>query len=220
MPKGADAVFSGKIGYVQHVDMQALANCAEESGGKVFVAALPGTFVDPGRELAFLEKGDAETHGETIRDAFSIATERTYDQDPRFGFLVLTEIACRALSPAVNDPGTAIDVIGRVVRLMSNWSDDVSPDEPEFPDVLVPAILPGAIFDDVFLPIGRDGAAMAEVHIRLQKALAVLARAGDGRLRTEAVRHSKLALARAEANLTFQHDMDRVTEAAKLLAKR
>jgi uncharacterized membrane protein len=42
----------------------------------------------------------------------------------------MAEIACRALSPAVNDPGTAIDVIGRGVRILStyaqNKSDEIS----------------------------------------------------------------------------------------------
>jgi hypothetical protein len=44
---------------------------------------------------------------------------RSFDQDPRFGAVVLTEIASRALSPGMNDPGTAIDVIGRAVRLLA-----------------------------------------------------------------------------------------------------
>lgn len=52
-----------------------------------------------------------------IARAFLIGDERTFDDDPRFGLVVLSEIASRALSPAVNDPGTAIDIIGTFVRL-------------------------------------------------------------------------------------------------------
>ena len=42
----------------------------------------------------------------------------------------MSEIASKALSPAVNDPGTAINVIGRLVRLLSTWqvSEEVEVD--------------------------------------------------------------------------------------------
>ena len=42
---------------------------------------------------------------EAIAATFVIGGSRVFDQDPRFGLLVLSEIASRALSPAVNDPG-------------------------------------------------------------------------------------------------------------------
>lgn len=51
----------------------------------------------------------------TIRDA-----DQANHEASRFGLIALSEIACRALSPAVNDPGTAIAIIGRFVRLWAN----------------------------------------------------------------------------------------------------
>ena len=89
-----------------------------------------------------------------------------------------------------------------------------------YPEVLVPAVAPEEIFQDVFLPIGRDGAPMAEIHIRLQKIFGILARAGDGRLRDLALEHSRLALLRAEAALSFDEDISRVRIAAKSVARR
>jgi uncharacterized membrane protein len=41
----------------------------------------------------------------------------------RFGLITLSEIASRALSPAVNDPGTAIQIISSHVRLFSLWAE-------------------------------------------------------------------------------------------------
>ena len=220
VPDDASPVFADTMGYVEHIDMEALSDCAEETGGRVFVVVLPGTFVDTGRALAYLEKGDAENQAKAIRAAFSVARERTYEQDPRFGFLVLTEIACRALSPGVNDPGTAIDVLGRVARLMSIWASDTEPQEAVYTAVLVPAVAPEEIFQDVFLPIGRDGAPMAEIHIRMQKIFGILARAGDGSLRDLALEHSRLALLRAEAALAFDEDISRVRIAAMAVGQR
>ncbi|MCI1114058.1 DUF2254 domain-containing protein, partial [Stenotrophomonas maltophilia] len=92
------------------------------------VAALPGAFLHPGRPLAHVAGGSSDIDG-AIRDAFSIGDERSYDQDPRFGLAVMAEIASRALSPAVNDSGTAIDVIGRLVRVLACWAERVR--EPE-----------------------------------------------------------------------------------------
>jgi|GEM_PF-2436099 len=58
-----------------------------------------------------------------VIDAFQIGRDRLFDDDPRFGLVVLSEIAARALSPAVNDHGTVIDVIGTIVRLFAKWQE-------------------------------------------------------------------------------------------------
>lgn len=52
-----------------------------------------------------------------IAQAFLLGDVRQFDEDPRFGLIVLSEIASRALFLAVNDPGTAIVIIGTFVRL-------------------------------------------------------------------------------------------------------
>ena len=141
-----------------------------------------------------------------MRDAFSISAERSFDQDPRFGISVLAEIASRALSPAVNDAGTAIDVISRAVRVMTIWTEEVEREEPLYPEVHVPELTVDDLFYDFFSPIARDGAGNAEVRIRLQKAFAALIRTGDQRFVDNARRHSALALKRALETLEFEDD--------------
>ena len=120
-PATAWPVFAEAIGYVQHVDIAALEDWVKMADRAVFVMAPPGIFADPARPVAMVSgpKGDAVHNA--VAEAFTVGAERTFDQDPRFGLCVLAEIASRALSPAVNDPGTAIDVIGRAVRLLAHW---------------------------------------------------------------------------------------------------
>jgi uncharacterized membrane protein len=210
IPPDACAVMPENTGYVQFIDLDALSNLAESRGSRVFIAALPGTFVYPARALAWLEGENDGASIEATRSAFSIDDERSFDQDPRFGLSVLAEIASRALSPALNDPGTAIDVIGRAVRVLIRWAKGPTGDPDEalkHPNVWVPAIHVDELFDDVFTPIARDGAALVEVHVRLQKALLALAQMGDQRFRDNAKRHSQLALKRAEATLALKEDM-------------
>ncbi|ASK35811.1 hypothetical protein CEK62_16195 [Alcanivorax sp. N3-2A] len=179
-PPEARPVLPPRVGYVQHLDVAALAHCAKAFDGEIWVACLPGNFVDPSRPLAWLLGDSDDEHVEQALGAFTLGRERSFDQDPRFGLSVMAEIASRALSPAVNDPGTAIDVLGRAVRVLLAWVPDGEPTEPEppYPRVRVPAVRLEDLFDDVFSPIARDGASLLEVQVRLQKSLAVLARNG------------------------------------------
>lgn len=209
IPKAARPVFCSQIGYVQHIDMGALSKLAGNGSGRICIHDIPGDLIDPTQPIAFAEGLDAEDQEERIRACFSIADVRSYDQDPRFGASVLAEIASRALSPAINDLGTAIDVIGRATRILSIWAEPVSFDI-EHPNVFVPPVLMDDIFDDLFTPIARDGAALVEVGVRLQKSFLMLSRLGRDRFARNALRHSAQALVRAEAALAIEDDKRRL----------
>lgn len=208
-PATAPAIFSETTGYVQHIDMDGLSRLAERLTGRIFVAAQPGSFVHAVQPLAYVESAlDAEATAR-LREAFVIDNARSFDQDPRFGLSVLAEIASRALSPALNDPGTAIDVIGRSVRLLTCWTacrDADAAQAPTYPRIWVPPLALGDLFDDMFGPISRDGAALLEVQTRLQKAYRALAEIGGEAFAAEAQRHSRRAMAFAEAAMTLETD--------------
>ncbi len=223
LPPAAKPIFPTLVGYVQHINVGNLEDAAREFGREVWVVSLPGTFVDRGRALAYSTGAASDkTDGfeEVARPSFFVGKERSFDQDPRFGLSVLAEIASRALSPGINDPGTAIDVIGRGVRILSEWANGSERKDPRYPRVHVLGLEDADVFEDIFLPIARDGAPHFEVHVRLQKALAALARAGDGRLRPQSERLSALAMERSEAALKFPTDLERVRTAAAELAGR
>lgn len=167
---GAFAVTADQIGYVQHLDVAALAGMAGEGG--VDVAVLPGAFVGAGSVLAHVEAALDDNGVQAVREAFVIGPRRSFDQDPRFGVIVLSEIASRALSPAVNDPGTAIDVLSALVRVLGAGRGETKAIRaPEHPRVHVPVIAEDELLDDCIVPIARDGAAMVEVGLRLQRTL-------------------------------------------------
>ncbi|MBN1239423.1 MAG: DUF2254 domain-containing protein [Gammaproteobacteria bacterium] len=242
VPAAARPLYSPRIGYVQYVDVESLSDCAEEHGGEIYVVSPPGAFVEPSRPLAWLHAIAGERVEKRIRSAFEIDDERSFDQDPRFGLSVLAEIASRALSPAVNDAGTAIDVIGRSVRVLSIWADSDSGErngaadrgadgasdgaagergEVRCPRIFVPPIEVGDLFDDAFWPIGRDGASVIEVQVRLQKALLTLSKIGGTRFAEHAARHARLALERAERALELEEEKERVrTIAAATLSQQ
>ena len=219
-PPGCVEISAGQVGYVQFIDMNALSRSAAKHETDLFVRALPGAFVHEDSMLAQLaavpeEKRDSVAR--ELRAAFSISDLRSFDQDPRFGLAVLSEIAVRALSPAVNDPGTAMDVIGRQARLLTLWAKgrEIKPvDEIGHPRIHVPPLASADLFEDAFMMIARDGASMIEVQLRLQKNLAALYRLGDGAFRAAAIEQSQLAMGRAEIALVLEADKVRLREAA------
>jgi uncharacterized membrane protein len=220
--EGIDAgepVYSGGIGYVQHINVGALQACAAKQDFIVTVAALPGTFISPGRALAFVKPDGGTTEADidlaAIERAFFVSHDRTYEEDPRFGLVALSEIAARALSPAVNDPGTAIDIIGTFIRLFALWVAPLDDDEKvaaeaKYDRVRVPALELREMFDDAFTAIARDGAGTLEVVIRLQKAFISLSTISHEELNRAARRHSRLSLARAELALKLPYELDRI----------
>ncbi|RVT96151.1 DUF2254 domain-containing protein [Rhodovarius crocodyli] len=209
VPESAAPVTGEAIGYVQHIDMPALADLCDAAGVEIFVNAVPGTFIYPDTPLALVDGLPPERRHALIQ-AFTIGDVRSFDQDPRFGLAVLSEIASRALSPAVNDPGTAIDVIGRCTRLMCRWAAEAASKAPEYPQVHVPAHAWPDLLEDAFMPIARDGAAMLEVQLRLQKALLALARTGGPGLGAAALEQSRQALSRAEGAMPLEADKARL----------
>lgn len=217
---GGLVIYGASIGYMQRVDVIALQACAKKSRLRITLAALPGTFSAPGRALAYVtaDSGDlSDIDTSRIAKAFLIGDDRQFEEDPRFGLVVLSEIASRALSSAVNDPGTAIYIIGVFVRLFALWSEPVEEADTrtgECDRVEVPEISLLDMFDDAFTAIARDGAGTVEVAGRLQKALESLASIGDVAMRDAAIHHSRIALARAENAMDLPADIQVVRKSA------
>ncbi|MFN2366240.1 MAG: DUF2254 domain-containing protein [Desulfurivibrionaceae bacterium] len=214
-----EPVYGETVGYVQRIEITRLQKYAEESEVRIEVAALPGTFSMPGRPLAFIiaaSREGGELDRQRIAACFQIANDRTFDDDPRFGLVVLSEIASRALSPAVNDPGTAIDIINVFLRLFVIWNKPAEEEDRiscEYDRVELPEISIHDMFDDAFMAVARDGAGAVEVGIRLQKVLHALAKVGDKNMRKAAEHHARQAIARAEQALVLSDDLDAIRSA-------
>lgn len=211
-------LLSDRVGYLQHIDLHKLSTFTKNNNLNLYLGVRPGAFLHLSSQLLHTRQVLSDEQVQEIRSAFTIGEQRSFDQDPRFGLCVLSEIASRALSPAVNDPGTAIDIIGRAVRLLCQYAEAGEGTTPYPRLFLRPADI-GDLFDDIFMPIARDGAALVEVHVRLQKALLALAQFKPALYANEARRHSRLALERAREGLTLSEDIRRLEALATDLAK-
>lgn len=217
-------VYPERIGYLQYIDMPELQAAAKDLSATIRILARPGAFMDRNRPLAVVigggDDGLDEDRRKSLAGKFTIGDERQAESDPRFGLLMLAEIADRALSPAVNDPGTAIAVIGAQVRLISEWADSSRQQvDCQYPDLEAPDLLAEDLLEDAFSPIARDGAAMFEVGARLQKAFLALLHLDHGELSAAAVLQSGLALEQSLAKLPTDYHRGKMAELAAAVTK-
>lgn len=198
-------------GLVTTIDMSALQDAAERHNVTVHLAIYPGKLVYPARQLLYLTGGNAlEIDPEPFRNAILIERDRSFDQDPRFGLVVLSEIASRALSPAVNDPGTAISVLNSGLRCFEAFADarDTADHEPQYSRLHGAEIDLADLFNDFFAKIARDGAGVVEVQQRLQLCLLALTRSWPDIFSSAAAHASRNALARSTAAIGHGPDIE------------
>ena len=204
-------ILSDKTGYVQNIDPDRLESAADAGDCDIQVLAAPGAFVRRGEALARVgrEYADEKMRSE-VHSAFILGPSRSYDQDPRFGLIVLGEIAAKALSPGINDPGTAIQVIGAGVRLLDLWSEAKDGDDPSpCARVLAAPLADADLLDDIFGQIARYGAGDVPATIRLLKALRSLA-ATPGPMQRPARDMARDLMTRARQSMPIPADLARV----------
>jgi uncharacterized membrane protein len=210
------AVYGEITGYVQQIYMSNLQGIAERLDAIITINAVPGTFSSIDKPLFYIllnEKTSTETDYNELRKAFVIGNMRYFHEDPRFGLITLSEIASRALSPAVNDPGTAIQIISSHVRLFSLWAETVDEKKEEEKDndrIAVPELVIGDLFEDAFRPIARDGAANIEVMIRLQKAFNSMYAIDNPAMKIAAMHHSYESFERSEIAMQLKGDLNQL----------
>jgi uncharacterized membrane protein len=103
-------VITTASGYIQVRDDEGLLRFAQKYGLILNLLKQPGDFVTEFTSLALVWPKDAASSemDETINAAFILGAQRTLVQDVTFGINSLVEVAIRALSPAINDPFTAM----------------------------------------------------------------------------------------------------------------
>ena len=77
-----------------------------------------GDFVAAGDPLFRIYPSGSDPSDNVLQDMVAVGHERTLDQDPLFAFRIIVDIANKALSPAVNDPTTAVLAIDQIHHLL------------------------------------------------------------------------------------------------------
>ncbi|MEU0370683.1 DUF2254 domain-containing protein [Streptomyces sp. NPDC006283] len=107
-------------GAVQAFHTTGLVAAAARHDCTFVVPHLIGDFVPPGAVLVEVHGGTSVPDPRHVTGLIALGAERTIEQDPAFALRVLVDIAIRALSPAVNDPTTAVQVLNHIESFLTS----------------------------------------------------------------------------------------------------
>ncbi len=171
-------ILSKKSGYLRYVDIARLMTLAQTYRISVHLERRVGQFVPAGVPLARISRAERVPTDRALHliAAFDIGPTRTLQQDVEFGVIQIVDIALRAMSPAVNDPSTAISCVDQLSRIMILWVSRMPPTSHYYapPHVLrlyVPWMTLDGLLDTAFEQIRHYAAADIAVSLRLMRAL-------------------------------------------------
>lgn len=219
VPPGAICLRARRHGYVQQVFENAMQSWADSEKAEIRVPVWVGQYVHRGDTLAWISGVEDLNEAAVLHEAMPIRDVRSFDQDPIFGVSVLAEVATRALSPGVNDPGTAIDVAHRLAHVLRQAEEgrvdqaraddaDADADGPECDRLWFVPLDPEELFRSSFDPISREAGNCVEVQIAVQTALKAVADGVEGSLAAAAHAAARRCRQRAEQALQDESDLN------------
>lgn len=104
-------------GYLDGIDHTLILKKAKRMGIQIRMLVAVGRFVNQKDPLFLVSRKISKAENEEIFLAFVFRHQELIRQNYIYGFKQLTEIAVKALSPGINDPGTAIQAIDRLTDL-------------------------------------------------------------------------------------------------------
>jgi len=125
------AVPSHGSGYIRFIDTRRLVSLAKHYHASIRVLRRVGQFVPVQVPLMMVSKGNRLPPEGTaeLQAAFDIGPTRTLQQDVEFGVLQIVDVALKAISPAVNDPTTAITCVDQLSRILIRFASRQPPEE-------------------------------------------------------------------------------------------
>jgi uncharacterized membrane protein len=223
-PQHAQEIPAKTSGYVDEIDLDALAELAEAHGVVIAMRLKAGEHVIERLPLAWTWRSDGDPVGEAelaelaegVGGAVSLGVERTMEQDIAFGPRQLVDIALRAMSPAINDPRTAVEATKHLSRILCAMADEplqplVRCDDRGTPRVMVPAVGFDGYLDLACDQIRRFGSREPAVSEALLTLLAQVAMVGPSEERRALLhRHVDLVEEGAEHEVAQTADLEHV----------
>lgn len=175
-------VKSKTSGYIRYIDLKLLCTVAKEHHLAVHVTRRFGHFVPAGAALLTISKEHKHSPEleDKLREAFDIGPSRTTQQDVEYGVIQIVDIALRAISPAVNDPSTAITCVDQLSRILIHFAgresfENLLYDPPGTLRVSVPPLDLERLVDTAFEQIRMYAKSDLVVTLRILRALGDIA---------------------------------------------
>jgi uncharacterized membrane protein len=214
--RDAAAVSDPRRGYVEHIDVDRLADWADSRQTRLRLLVRTGDYVFPGAPIAFAIPEVAGL-AQAIAEATTLEAERSSADDLEYAVRQLVEVAVRALSPGINDPHTAMNALDRLGAALCDLAPLALPSGAHLRHgrcvLVVPTVDYGGLVDAMFHLVRQNAAGSAAVLIRMIEVLTAVASCErDAARLVELGRHAGLILADAERDVKAPPDLQDVRD--------
>jgi uncharacterized membrane protein len=116
-------IYNPTDGVVLAFDERGLLNLARRTECLIEMVPQVGDHVAAGDPLFRIYHGGATLPADALCQSIAVGQERTLEQDSTFAFRIMVDIALKALSPAINDPTTAVLALDQIHHLLRKVSE-------------------------------------------------------------------------------------------------
>jgi uncharacterized membrane protein len=209
-------------GYLQAVAHDPLLRTAERHGALLRLVLMPGDHALEGQPVATVwrARGSSADLANEVRGALHFGLARTPHHDPMLGVIELVDVGVKALSPSINDPTTAINVIDRLGEVLLDFArrpqhERLLRDDSGTPRVLLPRPNLRAALDLAVDQLRHFGASNPAVTARLAGMLGTVGALAPPAARAPIIEHIERTLAAAGRSITDPGELARVEEAGR-----
>ena len=188
-----NADYVGEPRTIAKFDIDRLVRLGQRAGGVIVMACAVGDTIVENTLLLQVHGAKEPLAEKDLRRAIHLELERTSEQDPKYPIRLLVDIAIRALSPAINDPTTAVQAIDQIEDLLCRLGQrDLDAGYARDANGVLRLVFPMPTWEDyltlAFDEIRQYGADSVQVMRRMRSALVGLADSVVADARVEAVR--------------------------------
>jgi uncharacterized membrane protein len=214
-PVTQTVTYAGEPRSIAELDIRRLVASARAADAVIVVSQAVGDTIFDGAPLLTVHGAGARIAEQELMRSVRLKPERTFEQDPKYPLRLLVDIAIKALSPAINDPTTAVQAIDQIEDLLRRLGRrDLDAGYARDADGKLRLVYPMPTWEDyltlAFDEIRQYGATSVQVMRRLRSTLIELAASLTSPERADAVRrylaHLDLVIERSPLD-----DHDRIT---------
>jgi uncharacterized membrane protein len=220
MEKDGYPILVQHTGYIQYIDPQYILTLAQEHNLVIHQLRKPGDIVWHNERVALVwpaAKVDEELDRQ-LRNAFRIGNGRTPTQDVAYAFNQLVEMAVRAMSPAINDPFTAMTCLdhigeGLMLFLMQGEKSPCYYDQDHQLRLILEPVTFTELLSGAFDMLRHASCDNASVLLHMLKVISDISQgAASPEVRQELIRHVGLIQAESHAGAIIEWDRERIAQ--------
>jgi uncharacterized membrane protein len=212
--------YSGPPRTIAKLNIGTLVEQARRNEAVIEMVSAVGDTLVEGSVVLHIHGGQGRLSEKDLMRAIDLGIERTFQQDPKYPLRLLVDIAIKALSPAINDPTTAVQAVDQIEDLLRRLGRrEVDAGHARDADGVLRLIVPMPTWEDyltlAFDEIRQYGGTSVQVMRRLRAALIGLTESLPSPERADAVRrylkHLDLVIERSPLDeqdkvMAFQED--------------